>query len=265
MENELFPDNTPPPEEVVVQPGRTRECDVCHREYVYKKISSKFCSSKCKDAFHTAQRSQRVGSVTDTNVAPTPAGPTPIASRKQSEIFADQPIHIRIAVDLLTRDRDSWAERCKKLEKEVEDLEEELGEIEEKMSLKDHQLNGLQEQQPTSFQKFMSAIPAEVMVEMAPRLGSAVDMLFNGFRGGLSGAGTKGDPQLDAFIAWFGKLPPEMQSKVVPVITAIAQKEGLALDSLLSRLTNILKYDNPLGQQNYGTFNAGAFASPTGT
>ncbi len=193
----------------------------------------------------------------------------PAVSKKSTDWKKDLDLHVKIAMDLLERDRDAWQERCKKLEKENEDLEEELADMEEQSTIKDHQLNGLQDAQPSAFAKFMAAIPAEVTQELAPRLGAAVDWLLNGARSGLSGT-PQIDPavqkQLEGFITWFGALSPAVQPKVLQMVTLLSRKEGQDLDNILNRLNSLLNYDNPLkAQPFYGGFNAGAFASPTGT
>lgn len=265
MDNDLFPDDKP--SETPAQPAvPMRECSQCGTSFVVKKSTQRFCCNKCKDTFNNARRPSKAAAMngTDTPAAP-PAAPVPTTG-KAAEWQKDLPIHYKIAMDLIERDRDAWQERCKKLEKEKEELEDELITIEEQSALKDHQLNGLMDQQPSGFQKFISSIPAEVMTELAPRIGSVVDWMLNGAQKGLSGSQI--DPglakQLEGFLTWFGALSPELQGKVQMFITMLSHKDARELDTLITKLNSILNYDNPIKQQQqfYGAFNAGAFASP---
>jgi len=240
---------------------RMRECNQCGQSYAYKRADSKYCSIKCKNA--ARDRGASFGSTAEPAAASSAPGqsaqvavPAPIPQSLISpSTFKDQPIHVQIAVDMLKERNEEWRAKVTELMAENKKLIEERDGLKTQLTEKQHALSGLEDAQPTMFERILGSIPAPWIEALSGPLQNAASKLVPS--GGSPMAGVNG--QLDAAAkqyleeinAWFGSLTPELQAQVYSVLLSVAQqKDAAGVGEVLTRITNILNHDNPFPGQN---------------
>lgn len=235
-----------------------RECLKCGKHYKAKNSASKFCSDICRNTFNQSQKRKPnaapLGSIDDKS----PAFPKPVAA----PTFTDIPAHLKIGVDLLTKEAQRWEDAFKDERQKRKDLQAKFeAQREELAKLKvDHQIEAIQNAKPSGLNGLAeNPLVLKLMDHAGPALGAwlakmadASNTSMTGTDGQLDDATAK---QLHDINSWFVTLEEKQREEVYKLLFVLGQSKTPAIfnDTVL-RLQNILKNGSIITPyQGYGT------------
>lgn len=242
------------------QPSYDKTCEVCNEPFTSKRQHSRTCSTSCRSKL--SKKNKALGNNTDMN---TIAEPQPSQAQKPKEFKKEKksilpsphitglPPHLQMAFDLLkenARRFEDWYEKelakREALEKQVDDLQDQLRQ-------KQTTLQGLEDQQPTMFERILGSIPQPFIEAAAPHIGALMGKLS----GGMQGTNGQLDEASAGLLQWIESLPPSSNQNLMMVFGTLMQLPDAQRDNALASVVKLLTEGSTMQKQrpiNVGMF-----------
>lgn len=225
-----------------------RTCQQCSVEYKAVMPDGKFCSDKCRGAWH--RKNKTTGQLTIEHESQRSKNFLPAINVEP--VFSGLTPHMQIAVNLLQKESKRWEDSYKEERTTRKKIEQELTILKDKVreDAHRHALGEIESDKPSTFERMLGSIPAPIMEQIAPVLGQLLSRVVlpapSLAMGGVQGL----DESQGQIISWITQLPAPLQQGVMGVLVKLSESSTPEnLHKSIHQINNLLTNGNTMHHQ----------------